>query len=134
MTNMPAIELHELIPLLVQCCPGFRGPLVHSADDWIHEDGTFSYCFLTARLADYVVEQFDQGEYGFADELFSLVERLLEQGTEAVKAAVATGFLERLQDQQELSSPLWAPLVGKRARDYLVARDTFHGTKTPGLK
>jgi hypothetical protein len=130
---MPANELHELIPLLVQCCPGFREPLVRNADDWIREDGTFGFCFLTARHADYVVEQFDQGEYGFADELFSLVERLLEQGTEAVKAAIATGFLEQMQDQQELPSPLWAPLVGKRARDYLAARDTFHGTKTPGL-
>src|SRR5262249_37912827 len=126
-------ELHELLPLFVRCCPGLRDPLVQAADDWLQEDGTISYYLVVSLLSDYVVERFDAGDYSFSNELFLLVERLLKDGSQEVQDVVATGFLEALVNQQQLSAELWVPLVGPEAREYLRAWDRFTGVVTPGL-
>jgi hypothetical protein len=129
-----AIESHELLPLFVGCCPGLRALLVQASDDWLQEDGTIAHYLAASLLTDYVVERFDAGDYGFSDELFALVERLLANGSEEVKNVVATGFLESLVNQQRLPSELWVPLIGPEARDYLRAWDRFTGAVTRGLE
>jgi hypothetical protein len=129
-----AIELHQILPLFVRICPEVRDRLVAGADDWLHDDGTISYYEIVAVLTRLVVERFDAGDYGCADDLFALVERLLSEGSQEVKDLIATGFLEGLLYQQELPSELWVPLIGPQAREYLLALNSFHGTTTPGLE
>jgi hypothetical protein len=128
-----AVELHELLPLFVRCCPGLRDRLVAAADNWLQEDGSISYFLVASVLARYVVERLGSGDYSFADDLFGAVERLLSEGSADVQAVAATGFLEGLANQQELPAELWVPLVGAEAREYLRALDRFHGVVTPGL-
>jgi hypothetical protein len=128
-----AIERHDLLPLLVQCCPGLRDCLVATADKWLQEDGSIGYYHISSVLTGLVVERLGQGDYSFADDLFALVERLLVEGSEEVQGIVATGFLEGMAHQAELAPELWVPLVGPEAREYLRAWDQFTGTSTPGL-
>jgi hypothetical protein len=128
-----AIERSELLQLLVRSCPGLRDRLVPTADNWLQEDGTISYFVVSWVLTDLVVDRFRQGDYGFADDLFALIERLLTEGSDEVKDIVATGFLEGMAHQDDLVPELWVPLTGPRARDYLRAWDQFTGVSTPGL-
>src|SRR5437879_5238500 len=122
-----------MLPLLVGSVPGFRSLLVKRVDDWLNEDGTLAYYIIAGLLAGQVTQSLHRGDYSFADEFFALVERLLEDGCDDVKNLMATGFLEALQNQDILPSPLWTPLLGKQARDYLIAWDRFNGASTPGL-
>jgi hypothetical protein len=128
-----AIEQHELLPLLVRCCPGLRGRLVAAADEWLQDDGSIGYFRVVGVLEHLVVERLGEGDYSFADDLFALMERLLVEGSADVQSVVATGFLEGLAHQGRLSPALWLPLTGPEARAYLQAWDQFTGVSTPGL-
>ncbi len=126
--------LQELLPRLVQCCPGFREMLVRNVDDWLHDDGSISYFRIVSLLAGFAAGRFNEGDYSFADDLFALVERLMESGSEDVQDVMATGFLEAMHNQTILPPELWVPLIGPRAREYLIAWNAFHGATTPGLE
>jgi hypothetical protein len=128
------IHEHELIPLLVGCIPEFRARLVASVDYWLHVDGTCLIYIQLFELTSLVVERFSDGNYERSTELFQLVEKLLTHGSQSVRNAIATGFLESLQNQTTLSGEYWAPLLGKNARKFCAATDEFYGVKTPGLK
>ena len=127
------IQEHELIPLLVQCIPEYRNRLAKSADTWLNDDGTVSIYQQLYVLVDLVVDRFDAGNYDGSDELFELVERLFAEAEKPVKDAIATGFLEGMQNQTRLPGDLWAPLTGQRAKEFCRAIDVFHGAKTSGL-
>jgi hypothetical protein len=128
------IQLHELLPLLVRCCTGLRGRLLPAVDDWLNEDGTLSYFRIGHVLVDWIVERFAAGDYGFSDDFFSLMERLLTEGSPEVQDVAATGILEGLHHQRRLPPELWVPLLGPKARAYLIVWDRFHGAVTPGLQ
>ena len=127
------IHEHEVVPLLVNCIPEFRTRLVESIDNWMNDDGTISTYGQLGELTRLVVDRFDAGNYDGATELFLLVERLFEDGSESVRNAIATGFLENMQNQTTLSGEYWAPLIGERAKAFCKGMDGFYGAKTRGL-
>ena len=127
------IQEHDLIPLLVQCIPEFRDRLVRSADTWLNDDGTVSIYRQLDVLIELVIDRFDAGNYDGSDALFELVERLFAEAEESLMDAIATGFLEGMQNQTRLPGDLWAPLIGQRAKEFCRAMDVFHGAKTIGL-
>lgn len=123
----------QLIPLIVVCIPDYRDRLAQSVKKWLNEDGSVSIYSQLSELVDLVVERFDAGNYDGSDELSALVERLLLDGTDTVRNAVATGFLEGMQNQTRLAGEYWAPLLGKRAKEFCRGMDGFFGVKTDRL-
>ena len=127
------IQPHEVLPLLVQAYPNFRSRLVTTAEQWLGEDGSISLYAVLFQLTYYVVERFARGDYDDADRLFALVEVLLADGNHEVGDAIATGFLENLQNQTQLDGRFWTPLLGPKAREFCYAMDRFWGADTAGL-
>ena len=123
----------QLIPLLVACIPDYRDRLAQSVEKWLNDDGSVSIYSQLSELVDLVVERFNVGNYDGSDELFALVERVLVEGSDTVRDAVATGFLEGLQNQTRLAGEYWAPLLGERAKEFCRGMDGFFGVKTGGL-
>jgi hypothetical protein len=126
------LQSHELLPLLVECCPGLRDRLIPDVDYWLNGDGTISYHRIAHVLIGLVADRFQAGDYSFSDSLFARIEQLLTDGSEEVQTLTATGILEGLQNR--LPPELWVPLLGPKAREYLIAWDRFHGANTPGLE
>jgi hypothetical protein len=84
--------------------------------------------------ASYVVaDRIMHGEFDRLAELFGVVEQLLTEGTEQVREAAATYFLENLTNRESLDSRLYVPLMGNKSKAYCRALDDFAGVKTPGL-
>jgi hypothetical protein len=132
--SQPRIDFNQLIPLLVEAYPGVRDHLVKTVDDWLGNDGAIKPCMLLAAVGWLVSERIGRGEYEGADRLFGLIERLLTEGTSAVRDAAATCFLENLINRSDSLDPrLYAPLMGQESRKYCRAWDDFTGVKTPGL-
>ncbi|WP_028105220.1 DUF7674 family protein [Pseudoduganella violaceinigra] len=121
------IEFEEMRQLLCRACCGLRERVVATADEWIEEEGEFLAFPWMNQLCGLVVDRFQSSDYDQSDALFSIVERLLSTGDEAVQTVVATGFLEGPQHQRKLATELWRPLLGPLARSYCEAMDKFYG-------
>ncbi|THC46523.1 hypothetical protein [Massilia sp. Mn16-1_5] len=121
------IHMEEMRQLLCRTYPGLRDRVVASADEWIGEDGEFIAQAWLSQLCTLVQQRFLQGDYEQSAALFDLVERLLDEGDDRVKAAIATGFIEGLQHQQEVDPVLWQPLLGSSATAHLKAMNNFYG-------
>jgi hypothetical protein len=72
-------------------------------------------------------------------ELMGIAEILLEHGSEDVKNAVATCYIENLvntaSDEKEkaVTYETFIPYLGPKSKEYCKAWDEFTGCKTPGL-
>lgn len=121
------IEFEEMRQLLCRAYCGPRGRVVATADNWIGEDGEFLASPWMRQLCGLMVDRFDSGDYDQADALFSVVEKLLSAGNEAIQTVVATGFLEGLQHQRKIGPELWQPLLGSLAMSHCEAMDKFYG-------
>lgn len=121
------INRDELLQLLCKTCPGFRDKVVEHADLWISDDGEFLLHPWMNQLCNLIEGRLTEGDYSNTDELFALVERLLRDGDENVKTAVATGFLEGLQHQSRLDSKFWTHLLGPLASAHCNAMNRFYG-------
>lgn len=69
-------------------------------------------------------------------EILALAERLLEEGDEAVKDAVATCFLETLLNAAsggEIAAERFVPHLGPQSRAFCRAWDEYTDVRTPGL-
>jgi hypothetical protein len=121
------IQMEEMRQLLCRTYSGLRGRVVIAADEWIGEGGEFIANAWLSHLCILVQERFVEGDYEQSAELFQLVERLLDQGDDSVKAAISTGFIEELQHQQKVDPALWQPLLGGSAKAHCTAMNTFYG-------
>jgi hypothetical protein len=75
--------------------------------------------------------EFTEKEY---TDIFDRIERLLINGNDSVKNAIATGLLETLlhSSKTEVASN-FTIFIGKRSKEYCIAWDEFTGVKTFGL-
>lgn len=121
------IHMEEMRQLLCRSYPGLRDRIVASADEWIGDDGEFIAHAWLSQLCILMQQRFLQGDYEQSAALFDLVERLLNEGDDSVKTAIATGFIEGLQHQQQLNSALWQPLLGSSATAHVRAMNSFYG-------
>jgi len=74
--------------------PGLRCRAAASADQWIGEGGEFVAYVWLSQLCTLVQQRFVGGHYEQSAALLGLVERLLQEGDDIVKAAIATGFVK----------------------------------------
>ena len=128
------IEANNLIPYLISSYPMVRDQLVQTVDDWLGDDGNTRPCMVMSAVSELVEDRLAQGEYEGADRLFNLVDRMLMEGSAALREAASTCFLENLMNHSRLLDPqFYVPLLGPAAKEYCRARDEFAGVKTPGL-
>lgn len=124
------IQMEEMRQLLCRAYTGLRDQVAANADDWIGEGGEFLSQRWMTQLCALILDRLIHGDYAQSAELFQLVERLLQDGENDVKDAVATGLIEGLQHQRDLAPTLWQPLLGPLARAHCVAMDEFYGIKS----
>lgn len=65
-------------------------------------------------------------------EVFKLIEQFMDEGEQNIKNAVATCFLENLQN---VGTPpeKWVQYLGEKSRSFCQAWDEFTGVSTPGI-
>lgn len=127
-----AIQLQNLLPLLVSRLPGFRKHLAVEVDDWLTEEGEISPCAVFRLAGDLVVRRFEQGDFDGADRVFEAVELCLAEGTDEVGTAAATCFLELVVNKSEVGA-LAVHFMGPLSKQHCRAWDKFTGVATPGL-
>ena len=126
----------NVISSLIRACPPFYQTLVGTAERWLKEDGNISSCAVLSILSSFVIERLRQYEYDHMTEIFAMAEEFLVSGSQELKDATATCFLENLLNAtpERLNATSFVPLLGPVSQDYCHAWDTFTGVKTPGIR
>ena len=123
------ISQADALRLLIQACPQIRAELIKDVEDWLHEDGSLSAWMIFASASHYVADQLFRGQVDAIAHVFEVVEKSLVEGTEDVKNAAATCFLENLANR-EIDVRLYAPMLGKESLAYCRAWGAFTGRGT----
>ena len=126
----------ECIPFILERFPGFQSGWTAHLEYW--EGEAAGLCNDMGAFTHYVCELLAAREPPSAElrAIFEMIEDLMVRGDEEVKDAVATCFLENLQNSESagrIKAESFVPLLGKESRAYCRAWDAFTGTKTPGL-
>jgi hypothetical protein len=123
----------ESLRLILEVAPGFEPHWRDHRASWADE--TLPYGLDVAAFARYVIDRIQCGGLGKVAEIFALAERLLLEGEETVRDAIATEFLENLMNRvpDDLSPTSFVPHLGPASRAYCRAWDEFTGHKTEGL-
>jgi hypothetical protein len=90
-----------------------------------------------AAFSRYIVEVIKSNQTEDVKTLFAILERLLTDGDDEVRAGVATNCLENIINRAsagELRAEGFVEHLGKESRAYCLAWDRFTGVKTPGLE
>jgi hypothetical protein len=105
------------------------------SDDPAMEGADWSACARAGDFARFVVGAMKARQTAELPRIFALVERCLEEGTEVVQTAMATCFLENLQNvlSAERAAERLVPFLGPKSRAYCRAWDRFTEVFTPGL-
>jgi hypothetical protein len=82
-------------------------------------------------LSIFVIERLQQYEYDGISEIFDVAEDFLASEVQELKDAVATCFLENLQNvtSSHLDPASFVSLLGPRSKEYCIAWDKFTGVK-----
>ncbi|HEY9832053.1 MAG TPA: hypothetical protein V6D26_15820 [Stenomitos sp.] len=119
---------------VLKAIPGFRESWQEHLDYW--EGQPAGLVMDMIELATYVNNQLSNQENHDLENIFRLMETMLNEGTEEVKDAVATGFLESVinpvtKDTEYL--PLLVSLLGEKSRAYCQEWLKFSGGELPNL-
>lgn len=96
--------------------------------------GQLSIGNALAEVAEMALAFARAGDRSRLVSVFRIAEQGLVSGTETVKDAVATQFLEALQHASDDEvARIWVPLLGEESRAYCRAWDEFSGVRTPSL-
>jgi hypothetical protein len=110
----------------------FHAARAELLSDWRQETPPLS--LIMAAYARAICSHVDGLSPEQRRQLFSLVEELLEHGDDEVSTAIATCFLEGLQNASDrFDFRQVAPFLGPLSRSHCVAMDRFHGICTRGL-
>lgn len=90
------VELNEVNNIFLKMCPGAQNKWNEHLDWWgSNERGNYNDI---AIFVDYTVDCYEQNDRSCLNNIFSLVETLILNGTEEVKGLMIVGFLETLQN------------------------------------
>ena len=118
--------------LMMEKCPKF----VPYWKSYIKEEGPDEGITIQViPFAEYTIDTLQLNDTDELKRIFSLVEFLLSEGSEPVKAAMATGYLECLmhKDPDQGKYKVFVQYLGKHAIEYCRAWDKFTRVKTEGL-
>jgi hypothetical protein len=122
----------DVMPLLLQACPSFRGPWSLYQCDPSYEAG-FLYVDL-GEYARHVVHLGKAGGVAELDAVFAAIERLHIDGDEYVKEAATVGLLEAIQNAAAhagLPSALLVPHLGPISAAWWRELEKFWSGNTP---
>lgn len=93
-------------------------------------------CNDLSAFSTFVIENLAKMDEERKAEVFNVIEYLLLEGEQCVQEAVATCFLENLQNSAEpnkFPTLSFVSYLGQKSREYCLAWDEFTGAKTDGL-
>lgn len=132
---MTGYDEATLMPDLVARFPGFAPAWAAHLDYWEGEPA--GLCNDMAEFAVWVAGLLEAGaRTPELEAVFGQVESLIGEGTEPVKDAVATCFLENIVNRIEPGTAwrgLFVGLLGPRSLAFCKAWDAFSGGGVPGL-
>jgi hypothetical protein len=119
--------------LILETDPGFIDDWDSHLEEWKDWKGLpITACSDLSAFADYIDSQITSNQMIPLEPIFNLIEKLMIEGDEEVRTAVATCFLESLQNMNT-PQDIWVPLLGPQSREYCKAWDDFTGVQTEGL-
>jgi hypothetical protein len=96
------ISISQMMPMTLERCPAFAPNWKKHRESWGDEEpGIFNDI---AEFAQFIVDAHERQDVQSIDAAFALIEELLVNGDEQVRAAASIGFLE---DVRNISS--WRP-------------------------
>ncbi len=123
------------IQQVLEAVPGFHPIWEEHVDFWDGEPaGITNDMIELAAYANALIEEFKEQELQV---IFDLIESMIVEGTEEVKDAACTGFLESILNPITADSPfleLVNRLVGPHSRAYCKAWLEFSGNTLPGFE
>ena len=114
--------------------PGFQNTWQEHQEFWDGEKAGLVLDMI--ELASYTQTLLESGSERELSTIFQLIEEMLLDGSEKVKGAVITGFLETIVNAVEEESPylpLLARLLGEKSKAYCAEWLTFSGGDLPGI-
>ena len=123
---MSVINKLEMLNKICRTYPGYRDCIVKTANDWISLDGKFMWGIMLGALSELIISNILNNNYDHIDNVFSLLEELIENGNPEVIALVTTELLEGMMNSRDLDKSLWRPLLGFRASEFCDQIDTFY--------
>jgi len=89
------ITKKQILPLLLEACPGFERAWRAHLDWWRGEQsGEFNDA---AEFAKYLVESFENGQTSEFPAAFAVIEKILNEGDKQARDIAAIGIIEDLQ-------------------------------------
>jgi len=129
------IHTEDVLRLITDCYPAFGARWNEESLFWPEEGQMPTACGILSEFSHLIVEQLEEKNVSNIPTVFALIERLLAEGSEEVKDAAATCFLENLHNRvpEKIASNFFVPFLGPRSQEYCRAWDWFCGTETEGL-
>jgi hypothetical protein len=119
---------------VLKVIPGFKTTWEEHLDDW---DGESAGLILDMiELAGYTNSLLKKGETEETKLIFGLMESMLEEGENAVRNAVLTGFLETVINPVTKNTdylPQLGSLLGEKSRTYVHEWLKFTGGDLPNI-
>lgn len=124
----------ECMDLVLREVPEFEPRWKSHLEYWGGEEA--GLCNDMGALSSYVEGLAVENRQESLRPIFNLAERLMGEGDEEVKDAVATCFLENLINRTSsggVPAEAFVHLLGPKSRAYCKAWDEFTGVRTKGL-
>jgi len=128
------ITSENCIELFLNKVPEFESSWKAHIDYWDGDSAGLSNDIT--EFSFFFIEHIDSFKSDKLESIFALVEGCLNYGTEPVKDAISTCFLENLvnfSSEAGLQAHLFEKFLGKKSREYCKAWDEFTGIKTKGI-
>jgi hypothetical protein len=106
------IQEHEMIPMLLDACPGFRPRWEEHLAYWKGEPAGL-YIDL-AKFVHYLVAAYEEGLTPVLESAFETLERFLVDGDSSVQEYAALGIIETLQNvasHQPYTAAVFVPFL-----------------------
>ena len=90
------LEKADIVPLMLEACPGATQAWQEHLEIWEGEEaGGFNDIAIFSR---YMLDCYEQGNTEEIDAAFAMIEKLIVEGNDDVRAIAVTGFLENIQN------------------------------------
>jgi hypothetical protein len=106
----------QVMPLLLEACPGFQPAWQEHLDWWKGEEpGVYND---TSEFARYIVESFESGQTSEFPKAFATIERILNEGDQESRDIAGIGVIESLQTiaSHSCGGDVFIPWLGTTSR------------------
>lgn len=133
---MNIISKEQCINLIIKQFPGFEEMWAEHIDWWGGENPGLSNNMAVFSRYTIKLLQDDEKNQTELKNIFLLIEKFIVDGSDEVKDAAATCFLENVMNAtswKKIPSSSFIHLLGRESKSFCKAWDKFTGIKTEGL-